>query len=354
MSLYDRVAGLELEIQDTDTTRHSRETSSGFERHTTTMRLIGSDHVGMGEDVTYETAHHEALEAEDLPTLTGEYTIEEFSSVVSDADLFRGSGPPDGAAAHYRQWALESAGLDLALRQAGQSLADVLHREYQPMRFVVSTRLPDGDTGRINQFLTEYPGTEFKLDPTPAWTDETIEMLAGTGAVRILDLKGQYEDIEVEQSADLALYERLLSTFPNAILEDPDLSGDVSELIAEETGRLSWDAPVTGIDALQALPYTPGWLNIKPSRFGSLESLFATISYCNGNGIRCYGGGQFELDVGRSHAQAFASLFYPHGPNDLAPGMYNDPDVPRGAPESPLPAFESTPGLPRGAPPDSR
>jgi len=40
-------------------------------------------------------------------------------------------------ALRFRQWAFESAALDLALRQAGRSLHDVLGLEQQPLRFVV-------------------------------------------------------------------------------------------------------------------------------------------------------------------------------------------------------------------------
>src|SRR3954471_17917729 len=43
----------------------------------------------------------------------------------------------------YRRWAYESAALDLALQQAGQSLADVVDRAPQPVTFVMSSRLPD-------------------------------------------------------------------------------------------------------------------------------------------------------------------------------------------------------------------
>jgi hypothetical protein len=49
-----------------------------------------------------------------------------------------------------------------------------------------------------------------------------------------------------------------------------------------------------------------------------------------------YGGGQFELGYGRGQVQALASVFYADGPNDVAPGVYNEP-VPRaGGPGSPL------------------
>jgi hypothetical protein len=50
-----------------------------------------------------------------------------------------------------------------------------------------------------------------------------------------------------------------------------------------------------------------------------------------------YGGGQFELGVGRLHIQELASLFHPDMPNDVAPSVFNSPELPRDAPRSPLP-----------------
>ena len=49
-----------------------------------------------------------------------------------------------------------------------------------------------------------------------------------------------------------------------------------------------------------------------------------------------YGGGQFELGVGRGQIQALASLFHADAPNDIAPGVYNLPDPPAELPRSPL------------------
>ena len=77
----------------------------------------------------------------------------------------------------YRRWAFESAALDLALLQAGRSLADVLEREPRPVNFVVSMRLgswPASDEpekpDRVLRLLERYPGTKLKLDPTNQWT----------------------------------------------------------------------------------------------------------------------------------------------------------------------------------------
>ena len=49
-----------------------------------------------------------------------------------------------------------------------------------------------------------------------------------------------------------------------------------------------------------------------------------------------YGGGQFELGVGRGQIQALASLFYADSANDVAPGGYNAPAPVEGLPRSPL------------------
>lgn len=347
MSYYDSVGSLPVEITGIETTSQSRETSSGFERHTTTIHLQGPDCVGRGEDVAYEESAHEAVAENGLPDLTGEYSFDSFSQTLDRSDLFPGTTPSSEAARHYRRWALESAALDLALRQDESSFASVLDREYEPIRFVVSTRLADGEPDRVTNLLDTYPRTQFKLDPTGAWDEETISTLAATDAVRILDLKGQYEDVGVDQRAEPELYRRLFQAFPEAIIEDPDVTESVEGSVASIRDRLSWDAPVTDIPTLEALPFEPVWLNVKPSRFGSVADLLAAIDYCERRDIACYGGGQFELDVGRAHAQAIASVFYPSGPNDLAPGIYNDPGVPSEAPTSPLPRFDSSPGMPR-------
>lgn len=347
MSHYDAIASLPLEVTHIETTRQSRATSSGFERHTTTVHLSGANCVGRGEDVSYEQSDHDALADYGLPDLTGEYTFDSFSTLLERTDLFAQTTPSSDAARHYRRWALESAALDLVLRQAQTCLAPALDREYEPMRFVVSTRLEDGDPTRVTDLLDTYPGTEFKLDPTAEWADNTIETLAATGAVRILDLKGQYDDVGVDLRADSDFYRTLFEAFPEAIIEDPEVTAAVEDSVASVRDRLAWDAPVTSVAALEALPFEPAWLNVKPSRFGSLATLMETLEYCERRDIACYGGGQFELDVGRTHAQALASLFYPAGPNDLAPGIYNDPGVTSEAPTSPLPPFEPSPGLPR-------
>ena len=86
-----------------------------------------------------------------------------------------------------------------------------------------------------------------------------------------------------------------------------------------------------------ATPISAKTVNIKPSRAGSLKSLFELYAYCEANGIAMYGGGMGELGVGRGQVQLLASLFHGDSPNDVAPGGYNASDPPEGLPSSPLP-----------------
>ena len=68
-------------------------------------------------------------------------------------------------ARRWRNWAYESAALDLALAQAGRPLHEVLGREPRPITYVNSLGLgdpPSADT--ILRRLERYPGLRFKLD----------------------------------------------------------------------------------------------------------------------------------------------------------------------------------------------
>ncbi len=336
---YAQVADLPLTVEAVDRTQYERETASGFTRVTTEIVLSGEGVTGRGEDVTYDDADHDQFEDVSLP-LAGEWTMASVSDAIDDLTLFP-EPPEHEPSRQYRRWALESAALDLGLRQADTSLGNTIGRDYAPVRFVVSPSVRGEDdeptAAPVRDFLARDPGLEFKLDPTPAWSQALIDELAATDAVRTLDLKGYYEGTDVDNPPDPDLYARVLEGFPNAIVEDPLVSAETEPVLAPHTDRLSWDYPITGIQSIRDLPFEPTWLNCKPSRFGSVESLLDTIAYCEANDIRLYGGGQFELGVGRSQIQALASLCYPDAPNDVAPGAYNDPDPGPDLPGSPLP-----------------
>ena len=143
--------------------------------------------------------------------------------------------------------------------------------------------------------------------------------LAATGAVDSVDLKGAYKGTVVDQEPDPRLYRLVAEGFPDAWIEDPALTPETEPVLEPYHDRITWDAPIHSVADIEALPFPPRTINIKPSRFGSIEALFESYDYLAEKGIGAYGGGQFELGVGRRQNQYLASLFHPDAPNDLAP-----------------------------------
>ena len=337
MSAYERIADLTVTIESVERRRYVGETTNGFERTTTEFRLRGDGLLGRGEDVTYETVDHDALVGTDPIDLDGEWTIAELSAHLDGIDLFAAKMPEREIFRNYRRWAVESAALDLALRQRETSLGEYVEIDADPVRFVVSARLGEPPTTeRIEELLALDDDLEFKLDPTADWPEDAFVTLRETGAVRILDLKGWYEGTDVAGEADPELYRDVFAAFPTAIVEDPAFTPETRPLVEPQADRLSFDYPIDSVESLESLPVTPGWCNIKPSRFGTLESLFETIAYCENHDIEMYGGGQFELASGRTVIQTLAALFYPDGPNDVAPRPFNDPEASPPYPTSPI------------------
>jgi hypothetical protein len=214
------------------------------------------------------------------------------------------------------------------------------------VRFVVSLRLGEPPSmAPVRKRLERHPSLRFKLDPTSDWSDQLIAELVATGAVDSVDLKGLYVGSIVDQGADPDLYRRVAEAFPDAWIEDPRLEPETEEVLRPHRDRITWDANIHSVADIETLPFAPRMVNVKPARFGPLRELLAAYEYCEARGIGMYGGGQFELGPGRGQIQLLASLFHPAGPNDTAPGGFNDPEPPPGLPASPLPAEASEVGF---------
>ncbi len=346
MSTWESLSGLTVAIEDYSLQALQATVSSDFERKSTVIRLRGAGEHGDGEDVTYDAVDHEILQAAgaSLP-LAGSYTLESFSARLAELSLF-GEAPQREVSARYRTWAYESAALDLALRQAGLTLHEALQRTPEPVRFVVSLRLGEPPSmDPLRRRLALYPQLRFKLDPTSSWDERLIEELVATGALDSVDFKGLYVGSIVDQPADPLLYRRVVEAFPQAWIEDPALTAETDAVLEAHRDRFSWDAPIHSIEDIRALPYPPRMVNIKPSRLGGLRNLLDAYDYCAEQGIGNYGGGQFELGVGRGQNQYLASLFHADAPNDVAPSAFNLPDPPAGLPASPLPPEPSEVGF---------
>jgi len=346
MTLTDRLLSLTLTLDECRFEALSTTVPSGWTRHSTIVKLHGAGVVGSGEDVTYGAEEQLALQTAGPPEVpTGRMSLGDFCAWASDRDLF--TAPPAQAAYRdYRLWAFQSAALDLALRQAEQSVATVVERTPRPLRFCASMGLGNPPSlARPHELRALHPALEFKLDAEPEWDLAFVGELAAFGGIGVVDLKGAYEGTTVDTPPDAALATRIAEGLPDAYIEDPHRTPEVLAALEPHRERISWDAPIHSLADVARMPLEPRVLNIKPSRLGSIERLFELYTHCEAEGITAYGGGQFELGVGRLQIQRLAALFHPDGPNDTAPAVYNAPAITPALPPSPLQVKEAAPGL---------
>jgi hypothetical protein len=336
-SLWPRLAGLPLVIEACEYDRLHAVLADEFERITTHVRLVGGGADGLGEDISLMEEDGTSLhEARPALGLEGEWTLASFSDHLATLDLF--VKPPEWEGApRFRRWAFESAALDLALRQAGRSLHDVLGLEPQPVRFVNSLGLgKEPSIEPVRRRLARSPGVRFKLDAEATWAPALVDEVAATGAVDTIDFKGQY-GFEVKDPEALgALYDHVLAAFPDAYLEDPHDLPEIAQRLADHLERVSYDSPIRSADDIGATPLPARVVNVKPSRIGSLRELFEVYARCARERRPTYGGGMGELGVGRGQIELLAALFHADAPNDVAPSAYNEDDPPGGLPASPL------------------
>ena len=336
-SLWPRLAQLPLVVEACEYDRLHAVLAYDFKRYTTHVRLVGAGTEGLGEDVSaFEedgTTLHEARPA--LP-LEGEWTLASFCDHLATLELW--PEPPEwDVALRFRNWAFESAALDLALRQAGRPLHDVLGLEPEPVRFVNSLGLgKDPSIEPVRRRLARSPGVRFKLDAEATWAPALVDEVAATGAVDTIDFKGHY-GFEVKDPEALgALYDHVLTVFPDAYLEDPHDLPEIAQRLGDHLDRVSYDAPIHSAEDIGATPLAARVVNVKPSRIGSLRPLLEVYARCARERRPMYGGGMGELGVGRGQIELLAALFHADAPNDVAPSVYNEDDPPGGLPRSPL------------------
>ena len=333
---YASVADLPLRIDSYSIAPLSAPIGPDRFRRTTLIRLVGGGEKGVGEDATPVEDDQIAFQKA-APTLpvAGDWTVDSFSSHLATLDLYP-EPPVHDRLRSFRRWAFESAALDLALRQTGRSLADAVGRRSLPLTFVNSMHLPDPPTfDPIRERLELFPSLRFKLDPTTEWDERLIAEIAATGAVDTADLKSQYPP-PFGQPADPRLYEAVVGAFPDAWIEDPAITPETRPVLDPHMHRVTWDGVLWSIADIERLEVRPHTINVKPVRFGTVQTLFGVYDYCAANDIAMYGGGFGELGAGRHHIQYLASLFHPDTPNDVAPSGYNRQKLDPALPTSPL------------------
>src|SRR5262249_21169815 len=183
------------------------------------------------------------------------------------------------------------------------------------------------DADGVLAFSERAGSLHLKLDRRSSWTREKIEQIAALGVVEVLDLKGAYPDTSVFQPPYARLYRDLVEAFPTAWLEDPGIVETTEAGLGGALERLAGGEALQDRGRLER-PRRVGAVNVKPSRLGSLASLLAVVARCRELGITVYGGGQSEIGPGRAQIQLLAALFYPDGPNDVAPIGYDDLSAP--------------------------
>ncbi|HWH96592.1 MAG TPA: hypothetical protein VNT03_22205, partial [Baekduia sp.] len=279
---YSRVAELPLLIEQCELVPLARDTSSGFTKVSIVVRLTGNGHEGQGEDITWDQIDQIELlrRAGDLSWLRGRRTLEEFSTLLGLADLFPVE-PIRDSSRFYRRWAFESAALDLALRQNGLSLQDAVGRVAKPVTFVVSMGVADpAGLAPLRALRRIDPTLRFKLDPSPGWDEELLADLASLACVDVVDMKGLYRNATVAMDPEPDLYRRVFEALPRAWIEDPAVADHTAELLDRHRDRITWDEPIHSVGDIEALPWPPRRLNLKPARFGSVRRLFETYDYC--------------------------------------------------------------------------
>ena len=230
LATWDLISELPVLVEEYAFERRSAELSNSFQRVTTVVRLKGGGHEGLGEDVSPFEGEDDTLHvAQPELAIAGEHTVGTLTERIQQADVWLVE-PRFEMARRWRNWAFESAVLDLALNQAGLPLHEALGRDPRPVRFVNSLGLGEPPTfDPISRRLEHHPDLRFKLDATTLWTPELIEQVAATGAVEIIDFKGRYGMDLPELPSLVATYERVIEAFPDALLED---AHELPEIVA--------------------------------------------------------------------------------------------------------------------------
>ena len=215
MSLWPKLADLPLVVEGYELDTLSAEMANGQTRTTILVRIHGGGHEGLGEDVGVMPDDEDPCREGAGPVARGRVDARVASATTwgpSSSGRSRRSG---SSSRLWRNWSFESAALDLALRQAGRPLHEVLEREPRPLRFVNSLGLGDPpSTDTIHRRLARYPDVHFKLDAAAAWDLALCQDLAATDAVEVVDFKGQY-GMEVEDEEALAaMYRHVVATLP--------------------------------------------------------------------------------------------------------------------------------------------
>jgi hypothetical protein len=269
----------------------------GGARPSSVLRLSGLGQLGRGENVAFTEGEHQRFGARAATLL---------ASGATTGGTWRGSvaGLIDQGARGYERAALEAALIDLALRQAGTTLAAMTATAERSVRVVRSFAARPDAAAHVRRLRDMGHAEDLKIDVDPEWDAAAMRALAAEAGVAVLDFKGR---------GDRRLAAALSPLFPGALFEDPPAP------CAHQ--RISRDIPLADAQAAGAALARGEAVNLKAPRMGGPLQVLRALELARrvGSPAAVYMGGMFEVDVGRTQARQLAALFCPDGPNDLAP-----------------------------------
>ena len=215
----------------------------------------------------------------------------------------------------------------------------VLGREPQPVTFVVSLRLGEPAVARAAARSASSATRRCASSSTRRRLGRRADRRRSSPPARStrVDFKGHYEGTVVDSPADPALYRRVAEAFPDAWIEDPELdAGDRRRCSRPHRDRITWDAPIHSIADIEALPFAPQMVNVKPSRFGGAAARCSpptTTAPSAASARTAAASSSSAPAAGRSSCSPRSSTRRRR--TTCAPGFHVD-DPPRGLPTSPL------------------
>ena len=313
VSLYDDVKDLPLEIDGVRArgprAPGPRATSSARRR---SIHLHGAGEEGIGEDVTYHGEEHDRSQKRGpvLP-LAGSWTLDSLLRAPRHAAALRARAraarvprlPPLGVR-ERRARPRAAPGGHLARRRGRPRAAT------GRVRRLDGARLATLD-GAIRRVASPLPGpplqarrerrsgrtSSSRSSPPPARSTRSTSR-ASTAA-----RSSTRRPTPISTGASPKGCRTPGSRIPASRGDDA--------VLEPHADRVTWDAIIHSVEDIESLRWPPKTVNVKPSRFGSVERLFAAYDYCEAHGIGAYGGGQWELGPGRGQIQLLAALFHP-------------------------------------------
>ncbi len=239
-------------------------------------------------------------------------------------------------------FALEIAGLDLALKQFGQGLEFPVVDSARAVRFVVSILACASPESVLSEYLSADASLEFRVVPSGSWTEASWSSLLGFSQLRILSLSGFERSAGFESQAFAGMTE-FLRQRPDVIVENP--TDEALDALGRYRPVVCWNLELGSVGEIDRRARSGDYVCVRPSDLRNLDILIETVESCEEAGLGIYGGDEGEVGPWCEQHQALASALYPGGPNDLAPLQYYSLPHPTGHHNPLAPPYETKPGL---------